>query len=258
MLLAINDAPVPKAAHVARRLYRAGQWTLLRYKLERNGEEFETRLITTPPHKPISVENYLRVVGLLYLFIGLFHFCTPLECAACRALLRFLPGVVCPVLVSVQRKTGRIRSGSLLGKRSGPFAGTGSVAAFCPGFPRTPGNFTQILAEIRGGLCAAAGAAADSHSRGIQCHGFCAHHQVARGTGPVGTWIPRLLFSCCRADLQSELPADAVRRFAPATQMADGRNACRQPAVHRAVYPAVHLSTQPPGRGCSSPRSAWC
>jgi len=74
VLLAINDVPVPKAAHVARRLYRAGLWTQLRYKLERNGEEFEARLITTPPHKPISVENYLRIVGLLYLFIGLFIF----------------------------------------------------------------------------------------------------------------------------------------------------------------------------------------
>src|ERR1700740_1895649 len=74
ILLSINDAPVPSAAHVARRLYRAGLWTQLRYKLSRNGEEFETRLITTPPHKPITVENYLRVVGLLYLFIGLFIF----------------------------------------------------------------------------------------------------------------------------------------------------------------------------------------
>jgi len=74
LLLAINDVSVPRAAQVARRLYRAGQWSLLRYKLERNGEEFETRLITTPPHKPLSVENYLRVVGLLYLFIGLFIF----------------------------------------------------------------------------------------------------------------------------------------------------------------------------------------
>jgi two-component system, NtrC family, sensor kinase len=74
ILLSINDAPVPSAAHVARRLYRAGLWTQLRYKLSRNGEEFETRLITTPPHKPITVENYLRIVGLLYLFIGLFIF----------------------------------------------------------------------------------------------------------------------------------------------------------------------------------------
>src|SRR5713101_5151745 len=74
ILLAINDVGVPRAAVVANRLYRAGLWTQLRYKLSRNGEEFETRLITTPPHKPITVENYLRVVGLLYLFIGLFIF----------------------------------------------------------------------------------------------------------------------------------------------------------------------------------------
>ena len=74
VLLAINEAPVPSAAHVARRLYRAGLWTQLRYKLSRNGEEFETRLITTPAQKPLHVENYLRFVGLLYLFIGLFIF----------------------------------------------------------------------------------------------------------------------------------------------------------------------------------------
>ena len=74
VLIAINDAPVPSAASVARRLFRAGQWAQLRYKLSRDGEEFEARLITKPPHKPITVENYLRVVGLLYLFIGLFIF----------------------------------------------------------------------------------------------------------------------------------------------------------------------------------------
>src|ERR1700751_90037 len=74
ILLAINDPAVPNASHVARRLFRAGLWTQLRYKISRNGEEFETRLITTPPHKTLSVENYLRAVGLLYLFIGLFIF----------------------------------------------------------------------------------------------------------------------------------------------------------------------------------------
>jgi len=74
LLLSMNDSAVPNAAHVARRLYRAGLWTQLRYKLTRNGEEFETRLITTPAYKPLAVENYLRVVGLLYLFIGLFIF----------------------------------------------------------------------------------------------------------------------------------------------------------------------------------------
>ena len=74
LLLAIDDTPLPNEKHVARRLYRAGLWTQLRYKLSRNGEEFETRLITAPSHKPVAVENYERAVGLLYLFIGLFIF----------------------------------------------------------------------------------------------------------------------------------------------------------------------------------------
>ena len=40
ILLAINDVAVPRAASVANRLYRAGLWTQLRYKLSRNGEEY--------------------------------------------------------------------------------------------------------------------------------------------------------------------------------------------------------------------------
>ncbi|MGB7845161.1 MAG: ATP-binding protein [Candidatus Acidiferrum sp.] len=74
LLLSIDDQPLPNEKYVARRLYRAGIWTQLRYKLSRNGEEFETRLITAPSHKPLAVENYERAVGLLYLFIGLFIF----------------------------------------------------------------------------------------------------------------------------------------------------------------------------------------
>lgn len=73
-LLSINGAPVAGATQVARRLWRAGLWTQVRYKLARNGEEFETPLVTAPAEKAVPVENYLRVVGLLYLFIGLFIF----------------------------------------------------------------------------------------------------------------------------------------------------------------------------------------
>src|SRR5579871_746109 len=74
VLIAIDDYAVHNQVQVTKRLERAGLWTQLRYKLVRNGEEFETRLITTPPHKPLTIENYLRVVGLLYLFIGGFIF----------------------------------------------------------------------------------------------------------------------------------------------------------------------------------------
>ena len=73
-LLAIDDIPVPNEKHVTQRLFRAGLWTQVRYKLSRNGEEFEARLITAPAPKPLAAENYERMVGLLYLFIGLFIF----------------------------------------------------------------------------------------------------------------------------------------------------------------------------------------
>src|SRR5207245_649448 len=74
ILLRINSAPITRAAEVARRLDRAGLWTLVHYKLSRSGEEFETPLLTAPAEKPLATENYLRIVGLLYLFIGLFIF----------------------------------------------------------------------------------------------------------------------------------------------------------------------------------------
>ena len=74
VLLTFNRTTVTRAVDVARRLDRAGLWTQVRYKLARNGEEFETPLVTAPKEKPLATENYLRVVGLLYLFIGLFIF----------------------------------------------------------------------------------------------------------------------------------------------------------------------------------------
>src|SRR5215472_5959370 len=74
ILVALNEVPVLRAAEVARRLDRAGLWTKVGYKLARNGQEFETPVFTAPAEKPLATENYLRVVGLLYLFIGLFIF----------------------------------------------------------------------------------------------------------------------------------------------------------------------------------------
>jgi len=73
-LLGINDAPVSSAIQVTKKLWRAGLWNQVRYKVSRGGREFETRVVTAPAEKPASIENYLRLVGLLYLFIGLFIF----------------------------------------------------------------------------------------------------------------------------------------------------------------------------------------
>src|SRR6267142_1641135 len=74
VLVSINGARVTSGTDVARRLDRAGLWTQVRFKLSRNGEEFETPLVIAPAEKPLATENYLRVVGLLFLFIGLFIF----------------------------------------------------------------------------------------------------------------------------------------------------------------------------------------
>jgi two-component system NtrC family sensor kinase len=74
LLVAINGARVDTQVQVTKRLWRSGLWTRVRYKLVRNGEEFETPLVTAPAEKPASIENYTRVVGLIYLFIGLFIF----------------------------------------------------------------------------------------------------------------------------------------------------------------------------------------
>ena len=70
----VNGAEVRRATQVTQRLWRAGIWSKVRYKIVRGGREFETTLVTVPAEKPLSIEGYLRVVGLLYLFIGLFIF----------------------------------------------------------------------------------------------------------------------------------------------------------------------------------------
>ncbi len=70
----IRGVEIHRAVQVTQQLWRAGLWTQVRYRIERNGQEFETPLVSSPVEKPVSIENYLRVVGLLYLFIGLFIF----------------------------------------------------------------------------------------------------------------------------------------------------------------------------------------
>jgi len=74
IVLAINDVPVHTSIDVTKRLWRAGLWSLAHYKIDRGGKEFEVQLVVQPAERPASVENYLRVVGILYLFIGLFIF----------------------------------------------------------------------------------------------------------------------------------------------------------------------------------------
>jgi two-component system, NtrC family, sensor kinase len=73
-VLAINDVPIHSPIDVTKRLWRIGLWSLARYQIERAGKQFEAQLINQPAERPASIENYLSLVGVLYLFIGLFIF----------------------------------------------------------------------------------------------------------------------------------------------------------------------------------------
>jgi two-component system NtrC family sensor kinase len=74
LLLEIGGQPVTRALDVTKRVWRAGLWSQLRYKVERDGDLFETPVVIAPAEKPVSAESYFRVVGLIYLFIGIFIF----------------------------------------------------------------------------------------------------------------------------------------------------------------------------------------
>jgi two-component system NtrC family sensor kinase len=74
VLLSIDGQPVYRAVQVVKRLWDLGIWSQARYQMTRQSRSFDTRLIVAAAPKPLSIENYLRVVGSLYLFIGIFIF----------------------------------------------------------------------------------------------------------------------------------------------------------------------------------------
>jgi two-component system, NtrC family, sensor kinase len=74
VLLSIEGQPVYRAVQVVKRLWNLGVWSQAHYQMTRQGRSFDARLVIAPAPKPVSIENYLRLVGLLYLFIGLFIF----------------------------------------------------------------------------------------------------------------------------------------------------------------------------------------
>ncbi len=79
-IVAINGFAVRRATQVTRHIFRLGSWAQARYSMMRGlpaqaGQApFEVAVVLTPPDTSFSLEHYLRVVGLLYLFIGLFIF----------------------------------------------------------------------------------------------------------------------------------------------------------------------------------------
>jgi PAS domain S-box-containing protein len=73
-VVAIRGLAIDRATQATQILFRAGEWTELEYRIQRGTSTFNTKLITAHTDNPTSLENYLRVTGLIYLFIGLFIF----------------------------------------------------------------------------------------------------------------------------------------------------------------------------------------
>src|SRR5271170_7159155 len=70
----VRGVTIHRATDVTRVLFHVGPWAEIRYQLLRDGRAFETPVVTAPQENPSSIENYLRITALLYLFIGLFIF----------------------------------------------------------------------------------------------------------------------------------------------------------------------------------------
>ncbi|HVB56454.1 MAG TPA: ATP-binding protein [Candidatus Acidoferrales bacterium] len=71
---AVRGVPIHRATDVTRVLWRAGPWSEVRYELRRDGQSFQVPVVIEPQANPSSIENYLRITALLYLFIGFFIF----------------------------------------------------------------------------------------------------------------------------------------------------------------------------------------
>src|SRR6202451_1527310 len=70
----VRGVPIRTATDVTRVLFHVGPWAEVHYQMRRGEATFETRVVTAPQDNSTSIENYLRITALLYLFIGLFIF----------------------------------------------------------------------------------------------------------------------------------------------------------------------------------------
>ena len=71
-LQTVRGVPIRRATDVTRLLWHAGPWAELHYGILRDGQPLDVPVVTTPQENASSLENYLRITALLYLFIGLF------------------------------------------------------------------------------------------------------------------------------------------------------------------------------------------
>ncbi len=73
VLKAINGQAIQNDRHVTQLLYGLGVWSRATYRIERNGKEFETVLVVSPPAEQfLRHQKYLEIIGVIYFLVGTF------------------------------------------------------------------------------------------------------------------------------------------------------------------------------------------
>jgi len=72
LLTAVNDVPVQRFPDFERELYRNGIYTKAQYAVTRDGIQLDSPVVVIPEPPDRSVQQALRLIGLIYLAIGIY------------------------------------------------------------------------------------------------------------------------------------------------------------------------------------------
>jgi PAS domain S-box-containing protein len=72
LLTAVDDSPVSRVADFERQLYRTGSWDNARYSITRDGIPLDAPVLVIPEPADQSLQAGLRLIGLIYLAIGIY------------------------------------------------------------------------------------------------------------------------------------------------------------------------------------------
>ncbi len=146
-LTAIDEHPATTTAALSHQLFRVGAWSKTTYSLVRQAVPVDVVLIPVPAER--SQYNWLRLIGLIYLGVGLYVLLRRWTALGLHALLYFLPGFVHFLYLPLQREAQPVRLDDLLGKCGRLDVAAGPVPAFCSDFSGT----APIRARASLGAC---------------------------------------------------------------------------------------------------------
>ena len=237
----VEFVPMVHVSDLERVLYRTGAYEKAVYAVTRNGTPLVLPIIPEPVNHSLALG--LRVIGLVYLAIGIICPVPPLDRSPRNALLSFLPGLVCALRAQVHDRTRHSGLDRLLDQYYCGFAATGAVCPFCP-------QLSRGAPEARSSrLAAAADLCPGASTLGLwvwamnnwQATGLLKHRMDQTGTAYEAVFyvLAAALF------LRSYQPRQHAAA-APATEVADPRRAAGGGSVHAVVRDSVPVRLRLP------------